>query len=57
MTIIYIYNKLGKTLRRSKLRWEDIVKKNVEDLGGGVNWKNLAMNRDGWRIGCETGWS
>lgn len=28
-----------------------------EALRGGLNWKNLAMNRNGWRIGCETIWS
>lgn len=38
---------------RPKLRWEDIVKRDIEDLGGGANWKDLTMNRDGWRIGCE----
>jgi len=46
-----------RPLGRPTLRWEDIVKRDVEDLGGGANWKDLAMNRDGWRIGCETGWS
>jgi len=45
-----------RPLGRPKLRWKDIVKGDVEELGGGVNWKDLAMNRDGWRIGCETGW-
>lgn len=49
-------NLVGKTpLERTKLRREDIVKKDVEELGGGVNWKDLAINRNGWRIGCETG--
>lgn len=49
-------NPVGKRpLRRPKLRWEDNkVKKHVEDLGGGANWKNLAIDRDGWRSGCET---
>lgn len=42
---------------KPKLRWEDIVKIDVEKLGGGVNWKDLAMNRDGWRIVCEIGGS
>lgn len=42
-----------RPLGRPKLRWEDIVKKDVEDLGGEVNWKNLTMYRDSWRIGCD----
>ncbi|KAL4107860.1 hypothetical protein QTP88_018142 [Uroleucon formosanum] len=51
-------NPVGKRpLGKPKLRWEDIVKRDIEDLLGGANWKDLAMNRDGWRIGCETGWS
>lgn len=44
---------------RPKLRSEDIVKRDVEESGGGVNFqfrKELAMNRDGWRIDCEAGW-
>jgi len=48
-------NPVGKrSLGRPKLRWEDIVKRDVVELGGRVNWKDLAINRDGWRIGCET---
>jgi hypothetical protein len=46
-------NPVGKRpLGRPKLRWEDLVKRNVEDLGSEANWKYLATNRDGWRIGC-----
>jgi hypothetical protein len=49
-------NPVGKRpLGKPKLRWEDIVKKNIENLGGIANWKNSAMIRNGWRIGCETG--
>ncbi|VVC32745.1 Hypothetical protein CINCED_3A013132 [Cinara cedri] len=51
-------NPVGKRpLERPKFRWEDLVTRDIEDLGGGANWKDLAMNRDAWRIGCETGWS
>lgn len=51
-------NPIGKRpLGRPKMRWEDIVKMDVEELGGRPNWKGLAMNIDGWRIGYETGWS
>jgi hypothetical protein len=34
-------------LRRPKLRWEDIVKKDIENLGGEANWNNFQVNRDG----------
>lgn len=47
-----------KNLGRPKLRWEDVVQRDVdEELGGRLNWKDYAMNKDGWRISCETGWS
>lgn len=49
-------NPVGKRpLERPKIRWEDIIKKDVESLGGFFNWKNLVLDRDGWKLGCETG--
>jgi len=35
-----------RQLERSTFIWEDTVKKDIEALGG-LNWKDLAMNRDG----------
>lgn len=36
-------NPIGKrSLRRPRMRWEDVIKKDVEQIGGGFNWKNLA---------------
>jgi hypothetical protein len=28
-----------RLLERSKTKWEDLVKKDVQSLGGGMNWK------------------
>jgi len=51
-------NTCGKrSLGKLKTRWEDLVKKDVQSLGGGTNWKERAMDREEWRIGCEMGWS
>jgi hypothetical protein len=51
LRIVLEQNQVGKrSLGRPKLRWEDLVKRSVEDLEGGANWKDLMMNRDGWRI-------
>jgi len=51
-------NPVGKRiLGRPRMRWENVVKKDVEQLGGGSNWRNLALDREGWKLGCETGWS
>jgi hypothetical protein len=51
-------NPIGKRpLGRPRMRWEDVVKKDVERLGGCSNWRMLALDREGWKLGCETGWS
>jgi len=56
--MLLVLNTVGKKpLGSLTLRWEDIVKRDVEELGGRVNWKDLAKNGDNWRIGFKTGWS
>ncbi|KAL4098015.1 hypothetical protein QTP88_022689 [Uroleucon formosanum] len=48
-------NPVGKRpLGRPRIRWEDVVKKDVEQLGGCSNWRNLALNREGWKLGFTT---
>jgi len=37
--------------------WEDVVKKDVEELSGGSDWKARAVDREGWEAGCMMGWS
>lgn len=37
------------------MRWEDVVKNDVEELRGGTVWKTRATDRDGWKAGCMTG--
>jgi len=49
-------NPVGKRLRRPRLRWKDVIRKDVETLNGGWDWKTIAMDREGWRIGCVMGW-
>jgi hypothetical protein len=39
------------------MRWEDVVNNEVEELGGGNDWKMRAANRDGWKAECMLGWS
>jgi hypothetical protein len=51
-------NLTGKrSIGRSRMRWEDVVKNDVEELGGGNDWKMRAANRDGWKAGCILGLS
>jgi len=30
-------------------RWEDIIKMDLQEVGGGGDWKELAQDRDRWR--------
>jgi hypothetical protein len=51
-------NPVGKRpLGRPRLRWEDMIKKDVLALNEGPDMKKRALDRKGWRIGCVTGWS
>ena len=39
-----------RPLERSKLRWEDNIKMDLQKVGcGGMNWIELAQARDRWR--------
>ena len=41
---------LSLRLGRPRSRWEDNIKMDLEDVGGGRgDWMELAQNRDGWR--------
>ena len=36
-------------LVRPRRRWEDNIKMNLQEVGWGMGWIDLAHNRDGWR--------
>jgi len=39
-----------RQLGRPRRRWEDNVKIDLQEVGGGrENWMELAQDRDGWR--------
>jgi hypothetical protein len=44
-----------RPLGRSRRRWYDNIKMDLREIGwGGVDWINLAEDRDQWREGsCE----
>jgi len=45
-----------RPLGRLRLRWEDNIKMDVQEVGGGCgDWKELAQDRDRWRALCEYG--
>jgi len=40
----------NRPLRRPRLRWEDNIKMDLEEVGcGGMGWIELAQDRDRWR--------
>jgi hypothetical protein len=44
-----------KQLGRSRRRWEDNIKVDVQKAGGGRgDWMELAQDRDGWRALVST---
>lgn len=49
-------NPVGKRpLGKQRMRWEDVIKKDVEQLAGDANWRNLVFDRERWKLVYETG--
>jgi len=38
-----------RPLRRPRRRWEDNIKTDLREVGGGGDWMELAQYRDRWR--------
>ena len=39
-----------RPLGRPRRRWEDNIKKNIQEVGcGGMDWIEMAQDRDRWR--------
>jgi hypothetical protein len=38
-----------RPLGRSRRRWEDNIKTDLQEVGWGMNWIELAQDRDRWR--------
>ena len=44
-----------RPLRKTRLRWEDNIKMNLQEVGcGGMDWIELAEDRDRWRALVNT---
>ena len=43
-----------RPLGRPRLRWEDNIKMDLREVGGGGDWMELAQNRDRWRAFVNT---
>ena len=43
-----------RPLRRPRRRWEDNIKMNLREVGGGGDWMELTQDRDRWRTLVNT---
>lgn len=56
--VVMEQNLWGKNhLEKPKTKWENLVKKDVQSLGGGTNLKEKAVDKEEWKSGYEIGWS
>jgi len=46
-----------RPLGRPRLRWEDRIKEDIENVRPGLDWKELALDRETWRQICWMTWS
>jgi hypothetical protein len=45
-----------RPVRRPRHRWADSIKMDLREIGwDGMNWIDLAQDRDQWRGSCEQG--
>ena len=40
---------IKRPLERPRRRWENNIKMDLREVGGGGDWMELAHDRDGWR--------
>jgi hypothetical protein len=55
--LMFLYNNtcLRKPLGRPRRRWEDNIKMDLQEVGGGCgDWMELAQDRDSWRALVST---
>ena len=43
-----------RSLGRTRRRWEDNIKMDLQEVGGGGDWMELAQDRDEWRALVNT---
>ena len=39
-----------RPLERPRRRWEDNIKMDIQEVGGGGDWMEFAQDRDGWWV-------
>ena len=43
-----------RPLQRPRSRWEDTIKMDLQEVGGGGDWMELAQDKDRWRALVNT---
>ena len=51
-SFINLFN--SRPLGRPRSRWEDNIKMDLQEVGGGGDWMELAQDRDRWRALVNT---
>jgi len=44
----------NRPLGRPRRRWEDHIKMDLQEVGGGGDWMEMAQDRDRWRVLVST---
>jgi len=44
-----------RPLERPRRTWDDNIKTNLQEVGGGMYWIHLTQNRDKWRAFANAG--
>jgi hypothetical protein len=39
-----------RQLGRTRHRWEDNIERHLQEVGGGMDWFELAQDKDWWRV-------
>jgi hypothetical protein len=39
-----------RSFGRTRRRWEDNIKMDIQEIGWGVDWTDLDQDRDKWRV-------
>jgi hypothetical protein len=46
---IFVHQRIASAVKRERRRWEDNIKRDLQDVGGGCgDWMERAQDRDWW---------
>lgn len=45
-----------KSFDRLRLKWKEVIQRDLESLNGSPNCKTRVVDRENWKTSCVTGW-